>query len=218
MQVNLRIPTSLNEITLGQYQEFVKLEQTLKDSTEVSIQLKMIEIFCSVPEAVVRSMKATDIAEICEIINTMFDTDNQLISKFTLKGVDYGFIPELDNMSFGEYMDLDTFIGDNDNLHRALNVLFRPIKLNKGSRYIIEDYEPNDSEVAKDFPLDVVLGAIVFFYTLGKDLSTVMLNSLDKKNEKDLAQYLISQQSMDGSIQSMQSLTEILQSLKISLN
>ena len=178
----------------------------------------MIEIFCSVPEAVVRSMKATDIAEICEIINTMFDTDSQLISKFTLKGVDYGFIPELDNMSFGEYMDLDTFIGDNDNLHRALNVLFRPIKLNKGSRYIIEDYEPNDSELAKDFPLDVVLGAIVFFYTLGKDLSTVMLNSLDKKNEKDLAQYLISQQSMDGSIQSMQSLTEILQSLKISLN
>lgn len=218
MEVNLRIPTSLNEITLGQYQEFVKLEQTLKDSTEVSIQLKMIEIFCSVPEAVVRSMKATDIAEICEIINTMFDTDNQLISKFTLKGVDYAFIPELDNMSFGEYMDLDTFIGDNDNLHRALNVLFRPIKLNKGSRYIIEDYEPNDSEVAKDFPLDVVLGAIVFFYTLGKDLSTVMLNSLDKKNEKDLAQYLISQQNMDGSIQSMQSLTEILQSLKISLN
>ena len=45
MQVNLRIPTSLNEITLGQYQEFVKLEQELKDSTEVSIQLKMIEIF-----------------------------------------------------------------------------------------------------------------------------------------------------------------------------
>ena len=218
MEVNLRIPTSLNEITLGQYQEFVKLEQTLKDSTEVSIQLKMIEIFCSVPEAVVRSMKATDIAEICEIINTMFDTDSQLISKFTLKGVDYAFIPELDNMSFGEYMDLDTFIGDNDNLHRALNVLFRPIKLNKGSRYIIEDYEPNDSEVAKDFPLDVVLGAIVFFYTLGKDLSTVMLNSLDKKNEKDLAQYLISQQNMDGSIHSMQSLTEILQSLKISLN
>ncbi len=218
MEVNLRIPTSLNEITLGQYQEFVKLEQTLKDSTEVSIQLKMIEIFCSVPEAVVRSMKATDIAEICEIINTMFDTDNQLISKFTLKGVDYAFIPELDNMSFGEYMDLDTFIGDNDNLHRALNVLFRPIKLNKGSRYIIEDYEPNDSEVAKDFPLDVVLGAIVFFYTLGKDLSIVMMNSLDKKNEKDLAQYLISQQNMDGSIHSMQSLTEILQSLKISLN
>ena len=218
MQVNLRIPTSLNEITLGQYQEFVKLEQELKDSTDVSIQLKMIEIFCSVPEAVVRSMKATDIAEICEIINTMFDTDSQLISKFALTGVDYGFLPELDNMSFGEYMDLDTFIGDNDNLHRALNVLFRPIKLNKGSRYIIEDYEPNDSELAKDFPLDVVLGAIVFFYTLGKDLSTVMLNSLDKKNEKDLAQYLISQQSMDGSIQSMQSLTEILQSLKISLN
>jgi len=218
MKVNLRIPTSLNEITLGQYQEFVKLEQKLKDSTEVSIQLKMIEIFCSVPEVVVRNMKATDIAEVCDIINTMFDTDHPHLSKFTLKGVDYGFIPELDNMSFGEYIDLDTFIGDNDNLHRALNVLYRPIKLNKGSRYIIEDYEPNISDDAKDFPLDAVLGAIVFFYTLGKDLSIVMMNSLDKKNEKDLAQYLISQPNTDGSIHSMQSLTEILQSLNISLN
>lgn len=218
MKVNLKIPTSLNEITLGQYQEFVKLEQKLKDSTEVSIQLKMIEIFCSVPEVVVRNMKATDIAEICEIINTMFDTNHQHISKFTLNGVDYGFIPELDNMSFGEYMDLDTFIGDNDNLHRALNVLYRPIKLNKGGRYIIEDYEPSISDDAKDFPLDVVLGAIVFFYTLGKDLSIVMMNSLDKNNEKNLAQYLISQPNTVGSIHSMQSLTEILQSLNISLN
>lgn len=26
MKVNLRIPTSLNEITLGQYQEFAKLD------------------------------------------------------------------------------------------------------------------------------------------------------------------------------------------------
>jgi hypothetical protein len=72
--------------------------------------------------------------------------------------------------------------------------------------------------VAKDFPLDVVLGAIVFFYRLGKDLSVAMMNSLDKKNEKDLAQYLISHPNMDGSIHSMQSLTEILQNLNISLN
>ena len=115
-------------------------------------------------------------------------------------------------------MDLDTFIGDNDNIHRAANVLFRPIEFKRGDRYTIKEYDSNTSETAKDFPLDAVLGAIVFFYTLGKDLSVVMLNSLDKKNEKDLAQYLISHPNMDGSIHSMQSLTEILQNLNISLN
>ena len=218
MKVNLKIPTSLNEITLAQYQEFAKLEADLDKTKDTAIQLKIVEIFCKVPEIVVRNMKATDIAEVCEIINTMFNTDHQLINRFRLKGVDYGFIPDLDDMSFGEYMDLDTFISDNDNLHRAVNVLFRPIEHKRGGRYTIKDYDPDTSEIAKEFPLDVVLGAIVFFYSLGKDLSMVMLNSLDKKNERALAQHLISQPSGDGSIHSMQSLTEILQDLKISLN
>ena len=218
MKVNLRIPTTLNEITLAQYQEFAKLDGKLEQTKDTAIQLKIVEIFCKVPEIVVRNMKATDIAEVCEIINTMFNTDHQLINRFRLKGVDYGFIPDLDDMSFGEYMDLDTFISDNDNLHRAVNVLFRPIEHKRGNRYTIKDYDPDTSDIAKEFPLDVVLGAIVFFYSLGKDLSMVMLNSLDKKNERALAQHLISQPSGDGSIRSMQSLTEILQDLKISLN
>jgi len=218
MKVNLRIPTSLNEITLAQYQEFAKLEADLGKTKDTAIQLKLVEIFCKVPEVVVRNMKATDIAEICEIINTMFDTEHQLINRFRLKGIDYGFIPELDDMSFGEYMDLDTFISDNDNLHRAVNVLFRPIEHKRGNRYKIKDYNPDTSETAKDFPLDAVLGAIVFFYSLGKDLSMVMLNSLDIKNEKALAQHLISHPSGDGLTHSMQSLKAILQDLKISLN
>ena len=218
MKVNLRIPTTLNEITLAQYQEFAKLDGKLEETKDTAIQLKIVEIFCKVPEIVVRNMKATDIAEVCEILNTMFNTDHQLINRCRLKGVDYGFIPDLDDMSFGEYMDLDTFVSDNDNLHRAVNVLFRPIEHKRGGRYTIKDYDPDTSEIAKEFPLDVVLGAIVFFYSLGKDLSMVMLNSLDKKNERALAQHLISQPSGDGSIRSMQSLTEILQDLKISLN
>jgi len=218
MKVNLRIPTSLNEITLGQYQEFAKLDGTLEDTHDTAIQLKIVEIFCKVPEIVVRNMKATDIAEVCEIINTMFNTNHQLINKFSLGGVDYGFIPELDDMTFGEYMDLDTFIGDNDNLHRAVNVLFRPIEHKRGTRYTIKDYDADISDNAKDFPLDVVLGAIVFFYSLGKDLSMVMLNSLDTKNEKALAQHLISQPNGDGSMHSMESLKAILHDLKISLN
>ena len=218
MKVNLRIPTTLNDVTLKQYQEFSKLESKLDQTNDATIQLKIVEIFCNVPEIVVRNMKATDIAEVCEIINTMFDVQHQLINRFTLNGVEYGFIPELDDMSFGEYMDLDTFIGDNDNLHRALNVLFRPIEHKRGNRYKIKDYNPDTSEEAKEFPLDAVLGAIVFFYNLGKDLSMVMLNSLDKKNEKALAQHLLSQQSGDGLTHSMESLTEILQNLNISLN
>ena len=177
--------------------------------------IDIIVVGLDVSEIVVRNMKATDIAEICEIINRMFDAQHQLINRFKHKGVEYGFIPELDDMSFGEYMDLDTFIGDNDNLHRAVNVLFRPIEHKRGHRYKIKDYDPDTSEEAKEFPLDVVLGAIVFFYNLGKDLSMVMLNSLDKKNEKALAQHLLSQPNGDGLTHSMESLMKILTMKKL---
>ena len=214
MKVNLRIPNSLNELTLGQYIEFSNLNIT----KESEVHLRMIEIFCNIPREVVRNMKAVDITDVCSIINGMFDTKHQLLTSFTLNGVEYGFIPSLEDMSFGEYVDLDTFIGDNDNLHRAMNVLYRPIELKQGNRYILKDYNPDTSEVAKDYPLDAVLGALVFFYNLGKDLSTAILNSSSKENEANLVHYLASQQNGDGTIASMESLTEILQSLNISPN
>jgi len=214
MEVKLIIPTSLNEITLGQYQEFAKLDIT----KELEVQSKMIEIFCKVPVEVVRSMKAKDITDICTIINNMFDVEHQMLNRFKLNGKDYGFIPDLENMSFGEYVDLDTYIGDNDNLHRAMNVLYRPIDLLQGQRYTLKEYDPDTNEDAKNYPLDACFGAMVFFYDLGKDLSTVILNSSSKQNEENLAQYLGSLQNGGGITQSMQSLTEILQDLKISLN
>ena len=64
MEVKIQIPTTLNEITLGQYQEFSKLDS----KKESDVLLKMVEIFCKVPVEVVRSMKANDIKDICEVI------------------------------------------------------------------------------------------------------------------------------------------------------
>ena len=214
MELKLNIPNSLNEITLGQYQEFEKLDLT----NDSMVHLKMIEIFCKVPEIVVRNINAIDVTEICDVINNMFDTKHQLINSFKLGKQEYGFVPNLDDMSFGEYIDLDTFIGDTENLHRAMNVLYRPIDLRQGNRYTLKEYDPDTNETAKDFPLDAVLGAIVFFYSLGKDLSLTMMNSLDKANQETLAQHLISHPNTDGTTASLQSLTEILQSLNISLN
>lgn len=214
MEYKLKIPTSLNEITLEQYQKFEKLNF---DNT-ADLHLQMVEIFCNVPKDIARNMKATDITEVCNIVNTLFDVKHNFINRFSVDGKDYAFIPSLEDMTFGEYVDLDTFIGDNENLHRAMNVLYRPIEAKVGNRYIIKDYDPSTAEIAKKFPLDAVLGSVVFFYNLGTELSQVILNFSSKQNEQTLAQYLISQPNGGGTIQSMESLTEILQNLNISLN
>jgi len=209
------IPNSLNEITLGQYQEFYKLTE----STDAKlVERRMIEIFCKVPMQYVNQMKAIDVKEIIQILTQMLENKPSLVNLFKMDGVEYGFIPDLDDMTFGEYVDLDTFIGDTENLHRAMNVLYRPIKIKKNGRYQIVDY---DSEKFKDMlgmPMDAVISSILFFYHLGIDLSQIMMDYSKNKNEKHLMQYLISEENGDGISHSFTSLKTILEDLRISLN
>jgi len=209
------IPNSLNEITLGQYQEFYKLTES-KDAKLV--ERRMIEIFCKVPMKYVNQMKAIDVKEIIQILTQMLENKPSLVNLFKMDGVEYGFIPDLDDMTFGEYVDLDTFIGDTENLHRAMNVLYRPIKIKKNGRYQIVDY---DSEKYKDMlgmPMDAVISSILFFYHLGIDLSQIMMDCSKNKNEKHLMQYLISEENGVGISHSFTSLKTILEDLRISLN
>jgi hypothetical protein len=214
MKVELIVPNSLNEITLGQYQEYLKL----KDLTETELSLKMIEIFCNVKAEYVRHIKANDVADIVNIISTMFESKPSLVHTFKMGGVEYGFISNLDEMSFGEYIDLDSNIGDWDNIDKAMGVLYRPIEIRKGNRYHIEEYKAGDTEHLKDMPLDAVLGSILFFYHLGNELCQVTMNSLEQTEETLLQEYLNSEQNGVGTHQFMHSLNQILDDLKISLN
>lgn len=214
MKVDLIIPNNLNEITLGQYQEYLKL----KDLTEVELSLKMIEIFCNIDYENVRNIKATDVKDIVNIISSMFENKPQLINRFKMGGIEYGFIPDLDEMSFGEYIDLDTFIGDWDNMHKAMSVLYRPIEIRKSNRYVIKEYEVLEAEHLKGMPLDVVLGSILFFYRLGNELCQITMNSLDQTEEELLQGYLNSEQNGVGTQAFMHSLNLMLEDLKVSLN
>ena len=76
----------------------------------------------------------------------------------------YYFIPNLDDISLGEYIDIDTYISEWDNIHIAMNVLYRPLKQKLKEKYLIEDYNENNNTVLQDMPLDAVMSSIFFFY------------------------------------------------------
>jgi hypothetical protein len=215
MKVEVYIPDTLSEITLGQYQKYLKIQENNEDENFLAI--KMIEIFCGLRGDTILSMKAKSIRDITSVLTNMFNEKPQLVKEFKLNGKTYAFIPKLEDMSFGEYIDLDTYIGDMDNLHRAMNVLYRPIKQKYKDRYLIEDYTGDDPEVMKSMPMDAVLSSILFFYNLGMDLSKAMLNFLEEE-EMDLVQQQILEESGDGINQFSDSLKEILDDLRISLN
>jgi hypothetical protein len=216
MKVELYIPDTLSEITLEKYQKYLKIQEQNDD--ESFLALKMIEIFCGLKAQTIMKLKATSIKEVTNVLGKMLSEQPPLVKRFYMNGVEYGFVPKLEDMTFGEYVDLDTYIGDFENIHRAMGVLYRPVVHSSGDRYSIEEYKGEDSERMKDMPMDAVLGSILFFYHLGMDLSQAMMNYLEEEEETNLAQYLSSVKDGGGINQFSNSLKEMLGDLKISLN
>lgn len=179
MKIELTIPTTLNDIKLAQYQKFLSIAKDNEDGE--FLQQKMVQIFCGIDLKDVASIRYKDVAEITTNINNLFTKENRFIQRFKIGGVEFGFIPNLDEMSTGEYMDLDTYIVDWDTMHNAMAVLYRPITNKLGNKYQIEEYKGSVTyaDVIRHAPLDVVLGAMVFFYNLGNDLLKSTVNYLE---------------------------------------
>ena len=100
-------------------------------------------------------IKATDVTEITTGLSKMFEAKHKLITTFKLNENEFGFIPKLDEMSFGEYIDLDNYLSEWENMHKAMTVLFRPIKYKKKDKYLIEDYEGSGKYDLKNMSLDI---------------------------------------------------------------
>tara|TARA_R100001440_G_C2488228_1_gene114581 strand:+ start:42 stop:695 length:654 start_codon:yes stop_codon:yes gene_type:complete len=217
MRIKITIPEKLNDITLEQYQEFLKLQENEKD--EYILGSKMIEIFCKVPYKNIFEYRVSHINSITKQLTKIFDQETKLLIRhFELDKIKYGFIPSLDDMSFGEYVDLDTYIKQWENMHKAMGVLYRPVTQKYNDRYLIEKYKAQDFEKMKQMPLDVVFSSIVFFYNLGNDLSKNILGYLNPQEMEILQQSQTLEKGGVGINQFMHSLREILQSTKISLN
>ena len=101
--------------------------------------------------------------------------------------VEFGLIPNLDKMTYGEWEDLENYIWDNKNMHRAMAVLYRPLVYNIGDKYKIHEYRGTDfyAEVMREMPIDIALGAKVFFYRLATKLGVYTMDSTLKQFQKE---------------------------------
>tara|TARA_R100000935_G_scaffold41369_1_gene63047 strand:+ start:418 stop:1068 length:651 start_codon:yes stop_codon:yes gene_type:complete len=216
MKVNIDIPSSLAEISLRQYKEFLNIESNTKD--EQLLKVKMMQIFCNISIKDIMRLKLVDSENISNMLNELFTQKPSLVIKFKIKNKEYGFHPQLDDLTLGEYIDLDTYLSDWENIEKAMNVLYRPITSKLKDKYSIEEYTIGKDDNLLDMPMDAVLSSIFFFWNLGLDLSKAMIHSLDQ-GQKDWMEHLISQKNTDGiKACSLDSLKEILEDLKISLN
>jgi len=192
IELELRVPTEMAGIKLHQYQKYAKILNGVEDRSNAEaaefLNLKSLEIFCGLTLKESYGLPVSMFESVIKQINTCLNEDTPLIQRFKMTGsdgetVEFGFIPKLDDMSFGEYLDAERYINSVDNFHKFLAVMYRPIVAGKKGLYVVEDYQGTDrwSDVMKDAPLSVAFGAQVFFYRLGKKLSKYTVLSLHQQ-------------------------------------
>jgi hypothetical protein len=215
VELTLSVPTTLGDITLGQYQRYMKLVEQNKDDESATdfLNMKLIEIFCNVELKDVMRIPVSEVEKVLAILGKAFEERPEIIRHFKLLNVDMGFIPNLERISLGEYIDAEDNISEWETMHKAMAVLYRPVNFRSKEKYTIAPYDPSDevSELMKEMPLSVAMSAMVFFYDLAKELLRAIPSYIQKSLTEEQT-YLLKQtlaQSGDGISQYMDSLKEM---------
>ena len=187
-EITLKIPDKWSDITISTYQKYVKIQEA--KGSEKNKVLKSLALLCDTTTAVVKKMAYKDLLEIMAIIKKMVDTepDKQQFRKvFVFNKEEYGFVPNLSNITTGEYIDLETYCKEPiENLHIIMSILYRKITFKRNERYAIENYNPDEfkEELFKDCPMDIALNSLGFFLTLGSVLATTSVRYLKAQETK----------------------------------
>jgi hypothetical protein len=213
MKVNINVPDSLNEITLYQYQRFEKLIQ--ENEASHFVNQKTIEIFCNIELKDVARIRIADIDDLLSHLNNLLQQKPKLTKTFKLGVYEFGFIPKLEDMTSGEFIDLENYLGSTETLHQAMAVLFRPIKSKVKDLYIIEEYESSYkySEVLKYMPLDIALGSMLFFWTLQNDCVNALTDYIQNEVEQSEQAKQLLEKNMGGISQFMLQVRETFSTL-----
>jgi len=202
MKRKILLPENIEDITLLQYQRFEALKD--RDLDAVSFGKRVIEIFTDLKYRDIDKMHFADYEDIINQINKALSQKVEFKDTFYINDVELGFIPNFDEITTAEYVDINHNGLELENMHKLMAVLFRPIK-NKDvfGNYEIDEYDGTGkyADVMKYTPLNIVNGALVFFWNLSRELKNNIQKSTEEVRQRVKRQEDILK-SGDGTLQS----------------
>jgi len=185
MKVNIRKDGKVKEFKLISSWKDVTLEKWLKlidfeSGSKCEEAEETIAALSDIPKKLVKELALRDVAVIMSrVAELQVGQDNTLKNIITINDVEYGFHPDLSEITLGEYADIETFIknGIDKQLPELMAVLYRPITEKKNDIYTIDAYDGNiriRTEEMKQMSAEQVQSALMFFFALGKKLSEIM--------------------------------------------
>lgn len=185
MKAEITIPTSLNDITIGQYQKIKQLseKEELKGTDLDNEILKVVLGFDNVEDI---SKKDKDML-IQDVSRALVD-EGRFQQTFEFKGVHYGLIPNFDKISSGEHADMIKYCDEIEDAHRFIAVCYRPIIMRDWfSSYRVRSYNgtSEQAENMRNIPMSIYNGAKVFFWTIYNDLNEHIQRSIREEQAKE---------------------------------
>lgn len=179
-EVELRIPTSYDDITLKKWLVLQNELKSYEDDEEATIALLLLHL-CDLPAQYLKGLSVDDYNMIKTELGAFLGNTNLPLKRFiTIDGVEYGFEPNLSQMAYGAYSDITKFqqIQIDENWAKIMSVLYRPVTQKKGEMYSIKTYSGDDNHTKfLDVPMSVHFGALFFLYNLLTDLLSDTLKS-----------------------------------------
>tara|TARA_R110002153_G_scaffold15420_1_gene55044 strand:+ start:183 stop:782 length:600 start_codon:yes stop_codon:yes gene_type:complete len=177
---------SWSDVNLSTWLKLIDFET----GTKTEEATETIAALSDIPKQLVKELALSDVAAIMSKIGELqAKQDTELKRIIEVNGVEYGFHPDLDSITLGEYADIETFIknGIDANLPELMAILYRPIKEKKNDIYIIDAYDGDitmRTEEMKLMSAEQVQASLFFFYNFAKELSMIMPSYLmDKQKE-----------------------------------
>ena len=171
-----KLISSWEEVTLEKWLKLIDF-QTGTKSKEAR---ETIAALSTIPKELIVQLELKDIALIMGSLSELQKKQNSSLKRIIeIEGKRYGFHPDLDSLTLGEYADLENMIKNNieKNMPEVMAILYRPIVEEKNEIYTIEAYDGNISiraEEMKKMSAEQVQSALVFFYNLGNELLKIL--------------------------------------------
>jgi hypothetical protein len=180
MSIKVSIPADYASISLKQFKEF----KTAKNDVDKLVAISNLskDNVQKVPVQHVPTLLAA-------FDDTLLNESAKFFETIAIKNKDFGFIPNLYEISLGEYADISTWAANvEENIVKIMSVLYRPITKRVGSKYIIEEYNSTSramsEELVEQMTLEQFNGAMLFFSTLLNELSNTSLDYLETEVKK----------------------------------
>lgn len=180
-----KLPTIMS---IGDYVKIFKIKGFFEDEYYAT---KLINIITGADVSSLEEAPRDQITYLSNEILKLIPIERPTFSeKFTIDGVEYGFLPDWKKMTFAEYVDLDTLmtkpIDEMLNfLHIITAIMYRPITKYKGKhKFEIEKYSQDTlddrAELFKEkLDVEVALGAQFFFIQFAQNyLVTTQISSV----------------------------------------